>query len=372
MAASEDRFVFIVDWFDQPASLIRKYQVTYYCVDNTIEMYDIKNRRIFLKRCQYPTIALTDLFIGATVTIYARQLKVVEYADVFTRTHFESQRGRTFAMIKPDCYSHIGKIVDTIVTAGFRISHMKMAHFTIDDARQFYAEHQGKPFYNELVNFMASDVVVGMELIAENAVPRWRELMGPTNPNTARVDAPRSLRAVFGTEGSHNAVHGSDAPASATREINFFFGLQANPAVLNNCTCCVIKPHAIENAGKIIDMILNEGYEISALQMFSIDKPTAQEFLEVYKGVLPEYVATVDELTSGPLIAMEIRQENVVQSFRQLCGPIDPEVAKNLRPGTIRARFGVNKVQNAVHCTDLPEDGALECEYFFRILSGSN
>ena len=72
-------------------------------------------------------------------------------------------------------------------------------------------------------------------------------------------------------------------------------------------------------------------------------------------------------MINGPCLALEIRQENAVRSFRELCGPMDPEIAKNLRPKTIRARFGHDRVRNAVHCTDLPEDGPLECEYWFSI-----
>ncbi|CAG9327550.1 NME7_4 [Blepharisma stoltei] len=369
--ASEERFVFVVDWFDQAASLIRKYQLTYFCVDNSIEMYDLKNRRVFLKRCQYPSLALSDLYLQATITIFSRQLKVVDYGDVFSRSRFEAERGRTFAMIKPDAYNHIGKIVDRILEAGFRISNIRMVRFSTENARQFYAEHAGKPFYDGLVGFMSSDVVVGMELVAVDAVPKWRSLMGPTNSNTARNDAPTSIRATFGTDGQRNATHGSDSPASANREINFFFSIPSNTAALNNCTCCVIKPHAIQNAGKIIDMILSEGFEISALKMIHLDKPSAEEFLDVYKNILPEFVSLVDQLISGPCICLEIRQENVVQSFRDLCGPLDPEIARHLRPNTIRARYGVDRVQNAVHCTDLPEDGVLECEYFFRVLAGN-
>ena len=72
-------------------------------------------------------------------------------------------------------------------------------------------------------------------------------------------------------------------------------------------------------------------------------------------------------MTTGPCIAMEIRQENAVKAFRDLDGPMDPEIAKNLRPNTLRARFGIDRIRNAIHCTDLPEDGTLECEYFFSI-----
>ncbi len=91
--------------------------------------------------------------------------------------------------------------------------------------------------------------------------------------------------------------------------------------------------------------------------MFTLDKPTAEEFFEVYKGVLPEFTSMIEHMTLGPCIVMEIRQESAVSSFRQLCGPMDPEIAKSLRPNTIRGRFGHNRSLNAIHCTDLEEDG---------------
>ena len=87
---------------------------------------------------------------------------------------------------------------------------------------------------------------------------------------------------------------------------------------MNNCALAIIKPHAVKDgiAGQIINSILEEGFEISAMEMFYLDKPTAEEFFEVYKGVLPEFVPLVEHMTTGPCIVMEVRQENVVQSFR--------------------------------------------------------
>lgn len=164
-----------------------------------------------------------------------------------------------------------------------------------------------------------------------------------------------------------------DPATSAKRELDFFFGPNTKlrtTATFSNCSCCVLKPHLYQegNIGRAIDMILTSGHEISALELFMLDKPVAEEFLDVYKGVLPEYSALVEHLTSGPVIALEVRQENVVQSFREICGPHDPDLAKTLRKGTIRAELGKDRVRNAVHCTDLPEDGVLEVEYFFNIL----
>jgi len=371
--SSDERYVFVVEWYDTAASLVRTYNLTYFASDKTIDMFDLKNKKTFLKRCEYPSITLKDLFVGAIVTIFSRQLKIVDYADLFTRKKFEVQRGRTFAMIKPSSYTHIGKIIDIVEQNGFVIGNLKMTKMTLADAQEFYAEHKGKPFFDELTNFMCSDFIVGMELISENSIQKWRTLIGPTNCQVARIEAPNSIRALFGEEGVRNSVHGSDSPGSAQREIDFFFGEKSKlkpTAYFNNCTCAIIKPHIVfeGKAGKIIDFILNEGFEISSMQMFFLDRPTSEEFLEVYRGVLPEFSGMAEHLTTGPCIALEVRQEEAVKSFRDVCGPHDPEIAKMLRGNTIRAKFGTDRIRNAIHCTDLPEDGVLEVEYFFNIL----
>jgi nucleoside-diphosphate kinase len=373
--SSEERFVFIVEWFDTQASIIRKYYLTYYLTDNTIDMYDIKNKRVFLKRCEYAGINLEDMYIGSVLTVYSRQLTISEYADKFTQNSFQKAREKTFGMIKPDAYLNIGRIISAIYRDGFKINKLKMSRFDDMSGSEFYGVHKGKHFFPSLMDFVSSDVCVGMELVKDDAIKGWRSLLGPTNTLKARDEAPESLRAQFGTDGTKNACHGSDAPESADRELNFFFGKDSamkTNALLNNCTCAIIKPHIIRAglAGEIIQKILDDGFEISAMEMFHLDTSSAEEFLEVYKGVLPEFLPLVDHLSSGPCIVLEVRQENAVEALRKLCGPHDPEIAKTLRPGTIRAVYGEDRVCNAVHCTDLPEDGVIECEYFFSILQG--
>jgi nucleoside-diphosphate kinase len=80
-------------------------------------------------------------------------------------------------------------------------------------------------------------------------------------------------------------------------------------AQLNNCSLCIIKPHIVQSgqAGMLIDMIMQEGFEISALEMFYLNRPTIEEFYDVYKGVLPEYVPLIEHFISGPCIVLEIR-----------------------------------------------------------------
>ena len=80
-------------------------------------------------------------------------------------------------------------------------------------------------------------------------------------------------------------------------------------AVLNNCTLCLIKPHILREGklGQVIDMILSAGFEISALELFNLTRPVVEEFYDVYKGVLPEYLPVIEHLSNGPVIALEIR-----------------------------------------------------------------
>ena len=180
---------------------------------------------------------------------------------------------------------------------------------------------------------MTSDFAVGLELVAPDAINRWRKALGPTNSETAKKQAPGSIRALFGTDGRRNACHGSDSPTSAERQLGYVFSpeyLKSQP-FLTNCTLCIIKPHIVKKkqVGLIINEILEAGFEISAMQMIWLDPAVAQEFYEVYK-FLPECKRMIDQLSSGPCIALEVRQENAVEQFRNFCGPYDPEIAKKL------------------------------------------
>lgn len=148
-------------------------------------------------------------------------------------------------MIKPDAYMHIGKIVEAIRQSDFIIGKFRLHKFSREQAMEFYGEHRGKPFFDDLVRFITSDIVVGMELVGNNAIQRWRDLIGPTNTQVARTERPNSLRAFYGTDGTRNAVHGSDSISSAHRELGYFFELKGNPSFITSCTLCIIKPHAM-------------------------------------------------------------------------------------------------------------------------------
>ncbi|KAJ3323047.1 thioredoxin domain-containing protein 6 [Boothiomyces sp. JEL0866] len=138
---------------------------------------------------------------------------------------------RTVALIKPDAYGSGKKdaIIERITLAGFKIVKGAEIQFSLTQAQEFYKEHQAKPFFDELVNWMSGTSIYAMVLEKEGAIDAWRELAGPTNSVKARDIAPQSIRALYGTDGSQNAVHGSDSPASAEREIKIVFGDEVSP-----------------------------------------------------------------------------------------------------------------------------------------------
>jgi len=128
----------------------------------------------------------------------------------------------TFAIIKPDAVGagHTGKIIDRIISGGFRIRAMKMIHQTRRQAEGFYEVHRGKPFYEGLTEFMSSGPCVVMALEKDGAVKAWRDLMGATDP--AKADAG-TIRKEFGGSVGENATHGSDSDENAAIEISYFF-----------------------------------------------------------------------------------------------------------------------------------------------------
>jgi nucleoside-diphosphate kinase len=129
---------------------------------------------------------------------------------------------RTLAIIKPDAVARkaTGQIVARIEAAGFTILAAKLVRLSLDDARGFYAVHRERPFYDSLCAFMTQGPCLPMVLEADEAIHRWRDLMGATDPAKA---APGTIRKDFATSIEANAVHGSDSPATAAIEIPYFF-----------------------------------------------------------------------------------------------------------------------------------------------------
>lgn len=130
---------------------------------------------------------------------------------------------RTYAMIKPEAVSGglIGTLLDLFHRNRFAIENLRMFTFTRERAERFYGVHQGKPFFDDLIRYITSGPVVGIVLAKTSAVQEFRILIGSTNPADA---APGTVRYMFGSSLQENAVHGSDSPENAAKEIEIVFG----------------------------------------------------------------------------------------------------------------------------------------------------
>ena len=129
---------------------------------------------------------------------------------------------RTLAIIKPDAVraGNAGRILTMIEGSGLAVDAVRMFRLTRELAGEFYAVHREKPFYGELLDFMSSGPCLVLALSGENAIARWRGLMGATNPANA---AEGTIRRLYGASVQFNACHGSDAPETARQEVAFFF-----------------------------------------------------------------------------------------------------------------------------------------------------
>ncbi len=129
---------------------------------------------------------------------------------------------RTFIAIKPDAVKRgfIGKIITRFEEKGYKIIALKMLHPDLQIASQHYAEHEGKPFYNDLVKYITSGPIIAMVLEGDNVIAGARHLMGSTIPDDADVG---TIRADYALSKNYNSVHGSDCQISAQREIDIYF-----------------------------------------------------------------------------------------------------------------------------------------------------
>ncbi len=129
---------------------------------------------------------------------------------------------RTLAILKPDCVQRnlIGKVIERIEEAGFKIIGMKMVKLSRESAMGFYEVHKERPFFNDLIDYMTSGFVVPMVLEKYNAVEDFRKLIGATDPAKAEEG---TIRRLYATSIQENIVHGSDSPENAIKEINHFF-----------------------------------------------------------------------------------------------------------------------------------------------------
>lgn len=365
-----DRLIFLAEWTDSFSSINWKFHLLFYPLDGTLELYDLLKHRLFLKRTKCEEVNMEDLFIGATLRICSRLICIKDYADLYTRNKIESVYQKTCGFLNPEVINK-GEILQSFIEQDLKIINLKTIQLTESVACELLKEYEDESLVSSIIENIISGPITVFQVLGENAVIKVSELVGPEDPEQAKTTNPDCLRARYGIDKIHNGIYISKTAESAERDARILFNNVDPFVLLKNTTCCVIKPHAVKERkiGNIIIMIERSGYEITAIKVCTLNTEEAEKFHEVYKYVVPEYQGMVQELCSGPCIALEIKPQSEhlsTSKFRELIGPLNVEIAKQIRPDTIRARFGNTSVQNAVHVTDLIEDSCKELEYLFR------
>merc|ERR1711994_1183686 len=254
-----------------------------------------------------------------------------------------------------------------IAKEGFTVVESAKLQLTKDRAEAFYAEHKGKGFFDDLMAFMTSGPIYALKLSANNAILKWRGLMGPTNFEEAKQQAPDSIRALYASSMTKNASHGSDAVESAQRELEFYFPASGNaPRGTKEFTLAMIKPDAV-SAGKaeeIVQRIQYEGFRVVQREEMKLDKDRAEAFYAKHKGK-GFFGELVEFMTSGSIVAMKLERENAIKTWRTVMGPTNFEVAKEQAPDSVRALYATNMTKNASHGSDSVESAKRELDFFF-------
>ncbi|XP_053619643.1 nucleoside diphosphate kinase homolog 7 isoform X2 [Plodia interpunctella] len=293
--AYSDRYSFIGEWYDNQASLIRRFNIFYFPTDDTLEMYDLKIRKIFVRRVKVDGIKLENFYIGATLYILGRLIKIIDFACEDTKRRLQKDMQVAFCIIKPVPLNIMGKILTFLHDHNLRVTKMKMAEMTHDDINYIFRSMLTDPTFPFLSEFLGGKMVCGLELVGKDAVAHCNRVVGDNDPLKAE---PGTIRALYGLDPVRNCVYCSPTSESSFEDLEYFFPPPPLRSVrlrltatLSNCTLCVIKPHAIREGklGAAIERIDEGGFNITALNMYIVENINAAEFYEVYKGIVPEY-----------------------------------------------------------------------------------
>uniref|UniRef100_A0A7S3GT03 DM10 domain-containing protein n=1 Tax=Spumella elongata TaxID=89044 RepID=A0A7S3GT03_9STRA len=330
---------FELEWFDEVSGILQTLYLKFFLDDNTIEI--LKGTSTFLKRIFYPEVKLSDLFVGNSITVFNRLFLIKKFANKATTEYMNAREVRYLCRIGRDNLSQLGKLLIVAKNVGLVLGKVVTT---------------SSSFYSSILAADQGDVVI--ELVGKLCTNRDALLKAIQVPSLSSVDAVMA-----------SAQEIEDALRSCGKAS---FRSQ-------NCTLCLVKPHIMKSqtTGELLNAVTASGdFQIKAVFSIHMTLSMGEELFEVYRGLYHNYSAMLEHMCSTPVLAVLVTgtgsnadYEDIVSSFREFVGPGDPALAKVLRPESLRARFGESVVKNSVHCTDLPEDGEMECRYFFETLS---
>ncbi|KAL7750048.1 hypothetical protein RI367_004563 [Sorochytrium milnesiophthora] len=302
----------------------------------------------------------------------------------------------TVSIIKPDAVvPHIIEDIRRIVRGSrFEVVKEKRLWLTREQAAEFYKEHEAKPFYQDLLDYMTSGPAMALLLLREDAIKVYRDLIGPCNAKRAQEVAPHSIRALYGKNGTHNAVHGSDSKEAAKREMDFLFAepvmstshtnltttaaksyiLSLPMTPLNTdvtATVAVITPDAVQHVDHIVRKVLLLGYEITKRDTLEMQRERAADFWQAVREAPGarqdlDYEQLVSHWSSGSITVLLLKREDAVVAFLELAGPVDVEKARETMPNCFRALYGTDSVRSGVYASATVDQSHRDQAFFFN------
>ncbi|XP_065108430.1 thioredoxin domain-containing protein 6 [Paramisgurnus dabryanus] len=293
-----------------------------------------------------------------------------------------ANKSYTVAIIKPDVVAHgkTNEIIMKIQNAGFVILAHEEKTLTETEAKDFYQHKASEPYFQELVQYMSSGpshvLVISKAEGSEDVIPAWREFIGPPDIDEAKMKQPDSLRAQYGTTSVFNALHGSRDSEVGSRELAFFFPSfrMANPGSERagpeqehvERTLALIRPDAArENREEILGRIHASGFKVAMQKEIMLSEDQVRQF---YSSHLEEeyFPSLLQNMTSGPVLALALVKDGAVQHWRKILGPKDLIQAKNEEPDCLRAQFSTESSNvNQLHGSGSSEEAEKEINFFF-------
>eukprot|EP01029_Cantina_marsupialis_P027594 TRINITY_DN773070_c0_g1_i1.p1 TRINITY_DN773070_c0_g1~~TRINITY_DN773070_c0_g1_i1.p1 ORF type:complete len:319 (-),score=71.93 TRINITY_DN773070_c0_g1_i1:211-1167(-) len=308
---------FLTHWSDPASGLTHNLRL---CVfkDRSIELYDLDKNRCFLRKVDYPTkFSKADLTIGQTITVFSRRLEIVAYHDGYTKSHFESISNACVLVQAP--FKNLSEILSIIMTETKLVA-----------VRMCQSSKMTKYAFVEFLSQEDTDLYSTLGRLALY----YSDIKECVSVNDLSFEAN-------------------------TREDHH----------LAPCCLVLVKPHAMnkDTVEGVLKRLEESGNEIEAIKTLHFTLQDARDFYQAYMGVCDETREWVNGIQEGLSLAVKMSGDCVHQ-MRALVGPYDPEIARGLRPRSLRALYGKTTIKNAIHVTDLPEDGLIECRFVFDMM----
>jgi nucleoside diphosphate kinase/adenylate kinase family enzyme len=277
---------------------------------------------------------------------------------------------RTLALIKPDgiragaiANQTLEQMVEAkVADAGLLIVGKGKLMLQVDQAQALCADYKGTPDFDGAMGVLKGEPgCIAMCLEGPGAVGKWNNLCGPRNSEIARRRAPTTLRAMWGTDGTSNALHASANMEAADKELSMFF---PEGTLSIQRTLCIVKPDAMSCLLQIRQAIETKGFTVLAEKQTVMAEDRAREF---YRDLAdqPFFDALVNHACSGPCCILVLCRLEAVSVWQQMMGPEVVSDAQQTRPTSLRALYGSDGQRNALHGSDSTKSAAREVRFFF-------